>query len=78
MDVRVTFKICERQHATEEGDAAEDNEDPTDDRNRKWPPFHGPQIIRILDGFTNLIESCVYKRERRHQVPRRLSHRRQA
>ena len=78
MDVPMTLKICERQQATEEGDAAEYYEDPTDDRNREWPAFHGPQIIRILDGFTNAFESCVDKRERRHQVPRRLSHRRQA
>ena len=47
MDVPVTFKIRERQHAAEEGDAAEDYKDPTDDRNREWPPFHGPQITRI-------------------------------
>jgi len=78
MDIPVTFKICERQHAADESDAAEDYKDPTDDRNREWPPFHGPQITRIYDGFTNVTESCVYKRERPRRVPVQLSRRRQA
>jgi len=40
MDVPVTFNICERQHATEEGDAAKDYEEPANYRDRQWPPFH--------------------------------------
>lgn len=40
MNVPVAFKITELQHAIEEGDAAEDYEDPTDDRNRSWPQLH--------------------------------------
>lgn len=40
MDVPVTFKICKRQHTAEESDAAENDKDPTDDRNREWPSFH--------------------------------------
>ncbi len=40
MDVPVAFDITERKQAIEEGDAAEDYEDPTDDRNRVWPLLH--------------------------------------
>ena len=45
MDVPVTLEISERHHATEEGNAAEDDEDPTDDRNRERPPFHWATMI---------------------------------
>src|ERR1043165_1677476 len=34
MNVPMTFEICERQTAAEEGDAAEDYKEPTDDRDR--------------------------------------------
>lgn len=44
MDVPVAFDITERQHAIEEGDAAEDYEDPTDDRNRAWPLHLGHRL----------------------------------
>lgn len=40
MDVPMTFEICERQQAAEEGDAAEDDEEPTNYRDREGPPFH--------------------------------------
>ena len=40
MNVPVAFDITERQHAIEEGDAAENYEDPTDDCNRAWPLVH--------------------------------------
>jgi len=53
MDVPVTFKIRERQHAAEEGDAAEDYKDPTDDRNREWPPFHW--ATRLHGSWTDVL-----------------------
>lgn len=39
MNVPVTFNITERCTA-EQGDAAEDYEEPTDDCDREWPPVH--------------------------------------
>ena len=77
MDVPVAFEITERQHAVEEGDAAEDYEDPTDDRNRTWP-LHGATDYTGSGQISNAVEFCVDKIKRRRRALASLSHRRQA
>ena len=45
MDVPVAFEISAAHHTAEKGYGAEDNEKPTDDRDRSWALWHHrPQI----------------------------------
>lgn len=74
MNVPVTSNITERSTA-EQGDAAEDYEEPTDDCDREWPPVHGPQITRIRDGFTNRLGFFFCKVKHRRRVQALPSHR---
>ena len=59
MDVPVRLNITERQHTRKEGDAAEDYEDPTDDRNRTWP-LHWATDYTDLGRMTNATAPVVH------------------
>ncbi len=65
MDVPVTFDITKRSTA-EKSDAPKDDEDPANDRDREWPPFHSGHRLHgswadLLtgSGFSFVVQSAA-------------------